>query len=167
MRLRALVPALALASACHSTEAFELAASARQLPEAGPGIGLELEQRVGGSERLALALQLGLEVVPLDEEGPRGDEWKRVWCGLGVHAPGGLGPRAGAGITWLRTDAGVQGLEEFGDYGGAYLALGYAWRLAPRLATGPELSGAWLDSEGDESGSGSFVELAWRVAFLF
>jgi len=159
---------LAFAPACRTAaHDFALSVLPRQLPDAGPGLGLALEQRVGSPGGRALAFELGFELVPLDEEGPLGDEWKRAWSGVVLRAEDGLGARAGLGITWVRTDAGVQGLEAFGDYGGGYLSLGYSLELARGVLTGPEVVGAWLDSEGDRAGSGAFAELAWRLAFCF
>lgn len=158
---------LALGACTSPPHTFGLVGAARSLPEAGPGASLALEQRLGSPGNLALGFTLGFEWVPLDEEGPLGDDWKRAFAGLTVRGHGEGGPHAASGITWVRTDAAVQGLETFGDHGGVYLEAGYDWRLAPGLATGPVALGAWLDSEGDRAGSGSFVELAWRLVWRF
>ena len=167
MNRHLLALALGALPACRTAgHDFELAASARQLPDAGAGFGLALEQRVGSAGGLPLAFELGFEQVPLDEDGPLGDDWRRVFAGVVLRAAD-AGPRAALGITWVRTDTAVQGLDPFGDYGGGYLALGHSFALARGVLTGPELVGAWLDSEGDRGGSGTFVEFAWRLAFCF
>ena len=154
-------------SACRSARHdFELATSARALPEAGLGFAVAFEQRIGTASGLPLDLELGYEEVPLDEEGPLGDDWRRAFAGIVLRSDG-AGPRAAFGVTWVRTDAAVQGLETFGDFGGAYLSLGHSFALRPAVRTGPELVGAWLDSEGDRAGSGSFIGFAWRFALCF
>jgi len=158
---------LALGACSAPPHDFALLADARSLPEAGPGVSFALEQRVGAPAPLVLGFTLGFEFVPLDEEGPLGDDWKRAFAGLTVRGEDEAGPHAATGVTWVRTDAAVQGLDTFGDFGGLYLEGGYDWRLAPGFATGPLVLGAWLDSEGDRAGSGSFVELAWRLAWRF
>lgn len=167
MKGRVLGLALGALCACRGAgHDVELSASARHLPQAGAGFGVALEQRIAAPGGIPLAFELGFEEVPLDEQGPLGDDWRRAFAGVVLRADQ-RGPRAALGITWVRTDAAVQGLEAFGDYGGAYLSLGHSFALGRNVRTGPEVLGAWLDSEGDRAGSGSFVEFAWRLAFCF
>jgi len=158
---------LALTACSSPPQHFALLTDLRALPEAGPGASLAVEQRVGTTESLVVGFTLGFEFVPLDEEGPLGDDWKRAFAGLTLRGEDEAGPHAATGVNWVRTDGAVQGLESFGDYGGLYLEVGYDWRLASGLATGPLALGAWLDAEGDRTGSGGFAELAWRIAWRF
>ena len=67
-----------------------------------------------------------------------------------------------AGVTWLRSEGHTSFLSDPGDYGGVYAGLGWLFVLAPALAMGPDIDFLYLDSEGDRSGSGGVVELAWR-----
>jgi hypothetical protein len=140
---------------------LDLALSAQALP--GVGLGASLAQRVATRAQRRFDFELGLERQELDDEGVDGDDWTRVFAGLRCAALERRAQLQGrAGVTWLRTDAEAGPLERAGDYGGVYLGTGYAFKLTPALAAGPELTLLWVDAEGDVGGSGLLVELAWR-----
>jgi hypothetical protein len=152
------------ACACRSVTERELALSvaAQALPGAGASAALSQVLVEHGERRLAF--ELGLERQELDEEGPRGDDWTRVWAGLRSDPGGERGGFDGhAGVTWLRSEGPPTGLSEPGDYGGAYLGAGWVFPVAPALATGPDVTLLYVDAEGDRSGSGAVLELAWRL----
>jgi hypothetical protein len=167
---RARLTALALvAVACRATgpePEFELALSAQGGP--GAGGGLALAQELGRWRARRVDFELGLQRQDLEDFGPRGDAWTQAWAGLRLGPAGtGTGVHARAGITWLRSEAETSALEDPGDYGGGYLGAGYTWALSRALATGPDLTVAFVDSEGDVSGSGALLQLAWRLAWRF
>src|SRR5262245_34637076 len=160
----ALSAVLALgAGACRSVTGNELAValSARALPGAGAGIALAQGLPAPGGSRLDF--ELGLERQELADEGPDGDDWTRVWAGLGAgSAASGARLQAHAGVTWLRSAGDPEVLDAPGDYGGVYLGADWLFPLASAFATGPEVSLLYVDAEGDRSGSGAVLELAWR-----
>jgi len=163
---RSVAPALAAAllAGCASPlggRELDLALSAQAFP--GAGAGLALAQRMVDHGDRRIDFELGVERQELPDEGPKGDDWTRVFAGLRCAASEPRSHLQGrAGVTWLRTEAEGGGLEEAGDYGGAYAGAGWSFELAPALATGPDLTVMFLDSEGDSSGSGMVAELAWR-----
>lgn len=152
-------------SACRSATEREiaLALSARGLP--GAGVGAELSQRLLAADGHRLDFELGVERQELSDEGPGGDDWTRIWAGLRGAPPAGTGLQVHGGLTWLRSEGETSELSDPGDYGGAYLGLGWLLALGPALDTGPDLSFLYVDSEGDRSGSGAVFELAWRLVW--
>lgn len=163
-RSLALAVAAALGTGCASPlggRELDLALSAQGLP--GAGVGLALAQRMVDAGARRIDFELGVERQELPDEGPQGNDWTRVFAGLRcAAAEPGSHLQGRAGVTWLRSEAEAGGLEEGGDYGGAYAGAGWSFELGPALATGPDLTLLFLDSEGDASGSGMVAELAWR-----
>lgn len=151
------------APGCRSLTERELALalSAQGLP--GAGAGVTVSQLVLERGQRRIDFELGLERQELSDEGPQGDDWTRIWSGLRCAAgEPGSGFEGHAGVTWLRSEGQAGGLDDPGDYGGIYLGAGWVFALAPALGTGPDLTFLYVDSEGDRSGSGAVVELAWR-----
>lgn len=154
-----------LAAACRAPlggRELDLSLSAQTLPGAGAGVSVAQRMLTRGARRIDF--ELGLERQELSESGPGGDDdWTRLFAGLRCAASA---PRAHlqgrAGVTWLRSEGESHALSDPGDYGGAYFGTGWSFELAPALATGPDLTLLWVDSEGDRSGSAAVVELAWR-----
>ncbi|MSR61988.1 MAG: hypothetical protein EXS08_06045 [Planctomycetes bacterium] len=163
MALAALLWALSACSSPLGGRDLDLTLSARGVP--GVGAGVALAQRMVDSGSRRIDFELGLEEETLEEPGPSGDAWTRAWAGLRCAArePGDAF-LYGAGITWLRSQ-GRSSYFEPGDYGGAYACGGYAFELTPALATGPDLTFMWVDSEGTENGSGALFQLAWRLTW--
>jgi hypothetical protein len=127
---------------------------------------VELSQCLVEGDGRRLDLELGLERQELSDAGPTGDDdWTRIWVGLRGSAPSGTGLQAHGGVTWLRSEGETSALDDPGDYGGAYLGVGWLLALTPALDTGPDLSFLYVDSEGDRSGSGGLFELAWRIVW--
>ena len=155
-----------LAGACRSVTERELALSFSARGSPGAGAGVELSQRLLEHAGARYDFELGLERQNLPDEGPRGDAWTRIWAGFGCARSESLsGPTAHAGVTWLRSEAPTDELEEFGDYGGGYLDVGWLFALGPALATGPDLEALYVDAEGNRGGSGAVVEVAWRLVW--
>ncbi len=153
-----------LAPACRSPlggRELDLSVSAQAFPGAGAGVSLAQRMLTRGDRRIDF--ELGLERQQLADEGPDGDDWSRIFAGLRCAASEpGSELQGHVGVTWLRSEGEASGLPDPGDYGGAYLGAGWSFELAPALATGPDLTLLWVDSEGDQSGSGAVAELAWR-----
>lgn len=158
-------PLLALvASACASPlggDQLALALSGRVGPEAG--VGVSLAQRLLERGDRHLDFELGVERQRLSDAGPRGDDWTRAWGGLRLGPSLSDGHLDGsAGVTWIRSEGSSSSVPHPGDYGGAFLSVGWLWELSPAWLTGPELSAMVVDSEGTRAGTESLVQIAWR-----
>ena len=137
--------ALALGSACASPlggRDFELAAGASALP--GPGVV------VGASQRMAVVDEKEIDVeidwthqwldTGVENQRRRGDDSDQVRLGFRVRWPEAEPDRwtARVGVAWLRAQGDPEFLDLPGDYGGAYLGLGYDFELSEHLLTGPD-----------------------------
>lgn len=167
MRGPLLLAAGLLAAACtappfaeHGDLALEL--SARGLPGWGAGVGLVQRMNEGPTR---VDVEAGVEFQTLPDEGPRGNDWSRIWGGL-RWSPAGAEPPVLAyrvGLNWARADADPLFLEGVEDYGGFYLGLALDSLQLGRWRLGPDLEVLLVDSEG----SRNRWELAAQVAFHF
>lgn len=162
-----LLLAAALLAACTTppfAENGDLAVelSARALPGVGAGIGLVQRMNQGPTR---VDVEAGLELQQLSDEGPRGDDWARLWAGLRCSPAGAETPALACrlGLNWARADADPPFLDGVGDYGGFYLGLAFDSLQLGRWRLGPDLEVLLLDSEG----SRNRWELAAQVAFHF
>lgn len=153
-----------LGSACASPlggEELALSLSGRAGPAAGAG--LSLAQRLVERGPRHLDFELGVERQRLDDAGPRGDDWTRAWGGLRLapslpeaHLDGS------AGVTWIRSEGSSSAVPVPGDYGGAFLSLGWTWELSSAWLTGPEITAMVVDAEGNRAGTESLLQISWR-----
>ena len=167
MRRLLLVLTLAFAPSCSSPfggRDIDLGFSAR----AGPGVGgsIELAQRVGELAGRRVDVELVFAHDELANTSSLGNDYTQVWGGVrfaplepGAHFYGRFG------VTWVRTEAETASLDFAGDYGGGYVGAGYLWSLSPSLATGPDVSAAFVDAEGDIGGSAALLQAAWRLVW--
>lgn len=164
VRARIALALLALLPACRSPlggRELDLSFTGQAFPGAGAGVALAQKLVEQGDRRFDF--ELGLERQTLSDEGPDGDDWTRIFAGLRCAAlEPGTQLQGRLGVTWLRSEGETDALPDPGDYGGGYLGTSYSWELGPALATGPDLTLLWVDSEGDISGSGLVAEFAWR-----
>jgi len=155
-----------LAPACSSPlggRDLDLSLAAQALPGAGASVAVAQKMVESGSRRIDF--ELGIERQKLSDAGPGGDDWSRLYAGLRCAAlESGAGLQGRLGVNWLRNEGQTSALDP-GDYGGAYVGAGWSFALTPALATGPEATFIWVDSEGDASGSGALAELAWRFTW--
>jgi hypothetical protein len=136
--------------------------SARALPGWGAGVGF-LQRMNEGPTRTDI--EAGAELQRLPDEGPRGNDWSRVWGGLRwsraePELPAGA---LRAGLTWMRADADPLFLRGAEDYGGVYLGVALDTLTVGAWSLGPDLEVFVVDSEG----STNRYELAAQVAFHF
>jgi len=146
-------------------EDIDVGVGASGLP--GYGVTASIAQRMANTAngRVDFELQWTHQELEDDPDGPD-EDWEQVQLGWRYkYAP--EADRhwvASVGAVWLRAQSDPKFLDAPGDYGGAYLGLGYRWDMGPHLSLGPDVTLLFVEGEGS-LGGGVIPQFALRLVW--
>ena len=143
-------------------------------PIVGPGVGafVSAAQLMLERERFLVHVEVGYAHSTLDPGidrvgRPVDEGWDQVYGGFRVTTSPAARAHwvARGGAAWVRAQGDPEYFDDPGDYGGAYLGVGYVRRLTEHLSTGPALTLYGVLPEGSEDDGGVVPQLAWHLAW--